>query len=99
MFVGAPCRCRSSPKEAIATALVYFHKFFMLHSFQKHERFVIASACLFLAAKVEVREVRGGDGGRTKWRARGFIERGYKIRTTAMYGAANAFLRRARLPS
>ncbi|CAN0509822.1 unnamed protein product, partial [Ectocarpus sp. 12 AP-2014] len=37
----------------VATALVFFHKFFMLHSFQKHERFFVGSACLFLAAKVE----------------------------------------------
>lgn len=44
-----------SPVEAVATALVFLHKFFMLHSFQKHERFFVGSACLFLAAKVEVR--------------------------------------------
>ncbi|CAN0530687.1 unnamed protein product, partial [Ectocarpus sp. 12 AP-2014] len=41
------------PVDAVATALVFFHKFFMLHSFQKHERFFVGSACLFLAAKVE----------------------------------------------
>lgn len=41
--------------DAVATALVFFHKFFMLHSFNKHERLFVASACLFLAAKVEVR--------------------------------------------
>ena len=39
----------------MATALVFFHKFFILHSFLKHERLFVASACLFLAAKVEVR--------------------------------------------
>ena len=43
----------------MATALVFFHKFFMLHSFLKHERLFVASACLFLAAKVEVRDVSG----------------------------------------
>ncbi|CAN0471347.1 unnamed protein product, partial [Laminaria digitata] len=41
------------PVEAVATALVFFHKFFMLHSFLKHERLFVGSACLFLAAKVE----------------------------------------------
>ncbi|CAN0455552.1 unnamed protein product, partial [Ectocarpus fasciculatus] len=46
------------PVDAVATALVFFHKFFMLHSFQRHERFFVGSACLFLAAKVEVRSFR-----------------------------------------
>ena len=49
------CLGESSPVDAVATALVFFHKFFMLHSFNKHERLFVASACLFLAAKVEVR--------------------------------------------
>lgn len=43
------------PVDAVATALVFFHKFFMLHSFHRHERLFVGSACLFLAAKVEVR--------------------------------------------
>lgn len=51
--------CGGSPVEAVATALVFFHKFFMLHSFLKHERLFVASACLFLAAKVEVRNYFG----------------------------------------
>lgn len=45
--------CR--PVESVATALVFMHKFFMLHSFKQHERLFVGSACLFLAAKVEVR--------------------------------------------
>lgn len=54
------CYCRFSlgegrPVDAVATALVFFHKFYMLHSFHRHERLFVGSACLFLAAKVEVR--------------------------------------------
>ncbi|CAM9211591.1 unnamed protein product, partial [Choristocarpus tenellus] len=41
------------PMEAIATAHVFFHKFFVLQSFSQHDRFCVASACLFLASKVE----------------------------------------------
>lgn len=51
------CSCATAEGrhvDAIATALVFFHKFFMLHSFQRHDRVFIGSACLFLAAKVEV---------------------------------------------
>ncbi|CAM9645938.1 unnamed protein product, partial [Hapterophycus canaliculatus] len=43
------------PVDAVATALVFFHRFFMRHSFQRHDRVFVASACVFLAAKVEVR--------------------------------------------
>ncbi|CAM9516903.1 unnamed protein product [Ascophyllum nodosum] len=39
--------------EAVATALIFFHRFFMRHSFLKHERMFIGSACLFVASKVE----------------------------------------------
>lgn len=46
---------RRRPVDAVATALVFFHKFYMLHSFHRHERLFVSSACLFLAAKVEVR--------------------------------------------
>lgn len=37
----------------INTAIVYMHRFYMIHSFKEHHRFDIAPACLFLAAKVE----------------------------------------------
>ncbi|CAM9869163.1 unnamed protein product, partial [Ectocarpus sp. 4 AP-2014] len=53
LFIKAAGRELELPVDAVATALVFFHKFFMLHSFQKHERFFVGSACLFLAAKVE----------------------------------------------
>ncbi|XP_071943517.1 uncharacterized protein [Antedon mediterranea] len=37
----------------INTAIVYMHRFYMVHSFTKFHRNVIAPACLFLGAKVE----------------------------------------------
>ena len=41
------------PKIAVATALVFFHRFYALQSFKKHPRHDMAVACLFLASKVE----------------------------------------------
>lgn len=35
------------------TAQHFFHKFFQTMSFKRHDRFDVAQACLFLAAKVE----------------------------------------------
>ena len=35
------------------TAQCFFHRFFAKESFRRHDRFVVAQACLFLAAKVE----------------------------------------------
>jgi len=37
----------------IATASVYFHRFYMKHSFKKFHRYVVATCCLFVAGKVE----------------------------------------------
>lgn len=37
----------------INTAIVYMHRFFMMHSFKRFDKFDIAAASLFLAAKVE----------------------------------------------
>lgn len=37
----------------INTAIVYMHRFFMCHSFQAFNKHSMASACVFLAAKVE----------------------------------------------
>lgn len=39
--------------DTVATGCVYFHRFFMLHSFKEFNRFVTAIGCLFLAGKVE----------------------------------------------
>lgn len=37
----------------MATAQVFFHRFFVRQSFKAHDRFLVASACIFLASKVE----------------------------------------------
>lgn len=39
--------------NTIATGVVYFHRFYMFHSFQHFPRYVTACCCLFLAGKVE----------------------------------------------
>ena len=39
--------------DTMATGCVFFHRFFMHHSFEKFNRWVMSSACLFLAGKVE----------------------------------------------
>ncbi|XP_063716247.1 cyclin-K-like [Symsagittifera roscoffensis] len=36
-----------------ATACTYFHRFYMFHSFSEYPRYLTATACLFLAGKVE----------------------------------------------
>lgn len=36
-----------------ATGVVYFHRFYMFHSFKTFPRYVTACCCLFLAGKVE----------------------------------------------
>lgn len=40
-------------RMAVATAHVFLHRFFARQSFRKHDRFTVAQACVFLAAKVE----------------------------------------------
>ncbi|XP_069028541.1 cyclin-K-like [Embiotoca jacksoni] len=37
----------------LATGIVYFHRFYMFHSFKQFSRYVTAGCCLFLAGKVE----------------------------------------------
>ncbi|XP_038075051.1 cyclin-K-like [Patiria miniata] len=39
--------------DTMATGVVYFHRFYMFHSFKDFPRFVTGAACLFLAGKVE----------------------------------------------
>lgn len=39
--------------DTMATGVVYFHRFYMFHSFRTFPRFVTACCCLFLAGKVE----------------------------------------------
>lgn len=40
-------------RVAVATATVFFHRFYAKHAFQKHDRFEVAMACLLLAGKTE----------------------------------------------
>ncbi|XP_059162333.1 cyclin-K-like isoform X2 [Physella acuta] len=39
--------------DTCATGVVYFHRFYMFHSFKEFFRYVTAACCLFLAGKVE----------------------------------------------
>lgn len=39
--------------STIATGAVYFHRFYMFHTFREFPRYVTACCCLFLAGKVE----------------------------------------------
>ncbi|KAL1790307.1 cyclin-K [Sigmodon hispidus] len=39
--------------ETPATGIIYFHRFYMFHSFQQFPRYVTGACCLFLAGKVE----------------------------------------------
>ncbi|CAM9474378.1 unnamed protein product [Chrysoparadoxa australica] len=39
--------------DAAATAVTFCQRFFAVQSFEQHDRFLIATTCLFLAAKVE----------------------------------------------
>ncbi|PAA47300.1 hypothetical protein BOX15_Mlig008844g2 [Macrostomum lignano] len=39
--------------NTIATGIVFFHRFYMAHSFKKYDRYVVAACALFLAGKVE----------------------------------------------
>ncbi|XP_057821652.1 cyclin-T1-4 isoform X1 [Cryptomeria japonica] len=41
------------PQTTIASAMVFCHRFFLRHSHATHDRFLIATAALFLAAKSE----------------------------------------------
>ncbi|XP_064623143.1 cyclin-K-like isoform X2 [Lineus longissimus] len=39
--------------DTCATGVVYFHRFYMFHSFREFHRYVTGACCLFLAGKVE----------------------------------------------
>ncbi|XP_014675901.1 PREDICTED: cyclin-K-like [Priapulus caudatus] len=39
--------------DTMATGVVYFHRFYMFHSFKDFPRYVTAACCLFLSGKVE----------------------------------------------
>ncbi|RHY48271.1 hypothetical protein DYB34_011308 [Aphanomyces astaci] len=46
------------PRVASLSAMTYMNRFFMLHSFSSHDRFLVASAAIFLSAKVNERTVK-----------------------------------------
>lgn len=39
--------------ETMATGVVFYHRFYMFHSFNEFPRYITATCCLFLAGKVE----------------------------------------------
>jgi len=41
------------PQLSIATAIVFFHRFYARMSYEHYDRFTVATTCLFLASKVE----------------------------------------------
>jgi hypothetical protein len=41
------------PRLAVATAMVFFHRFYAKHSFKEFDRFEVAVSCILLAAKTE----------------------------------------------
>jgi len=47
--------------KVLWTACAFFHRFFVFHSFDSHNRFAVAVACLFLASKVEEKPLRLSD--------------------------------------
>mmetsp|Transcript_36556 Transcript_36556/g.81199 ORF Transcript_36556/g.81199 Transcript_36556/m.81199 type:complete len:434 (-) Transcript_36556:555-1856(-) len=48
-------------KKVFWTACIFFHRFYVYHTFEETNRFSMAVACLFLAAKVEERPLRLSD--------------------------------------
>ena len=47
------CLPSGSPQLSIATAIVFYHRFYSRKSYDSYDRFRIATTCLFLAGKVE----------------------------------------------
>ena len=41
------------PQLSIATAIVFYHRFYSRQSYDCYDRFRVATTCLFLAGKVE----------------------------------------------
>eukprot|EP00537_Pseudo-nitzschia_pungens_P005004 CAMPEP_0172364184 /NCGR_PEP_ID=MMETSP1060-20121228/7370_1 /TAXON_ID=37318 /ORGANISM="Pseudo-nitzschia pungens, Strain cf. cingulata" /LENGTH=386 /DNA_ID=CAMNT_0013087135 /DNA_START=598 /DNA_END=1758 /DNA_ORIENTATION=+ len=52
-FIEEAGRVLKLPRYAVATAMVFFHRFYACHAFQEHDRFEVAVAALVLAAKTE----------------------------------------------
>ena len=52
-FIEESGRVLKLPRVAVATAMVFFHRFYAKHAFSDHDRFEVAVASLLLAAKTE----------------------------------------------
>ena len=52
-FIEESGRILKLPRLAIATAMVFFHRFYAKHAFSDHDRFEVAVASIVLAAKTE----------------------------------------------
>mmetsp|Transcript_9038 Transcript_9038/g.29868 ORF Transcript_9038/g.29868 Transcript_9038/m.29868 type:complete len:384 (+) Transcript_9038:32-1183(+) len=52
-FIQDSGRALRMPQLTIATALVFYHRFYAFKSYEHHERFVLSTTALFLASKVE----------------------------------------------
>jgi Cyclin, N-terminal domain len=52
-FIEESGRVLKLPRLAIATAMVFFHRFYAKHAFSEHDRFEVAVASIVLAAKTE----------------------------------------------
>lgn len=52
-FIEEVGRVLKLPRVAVATAMVFFHRFYAKHSFTQHDRFEVAAAAILLAAKTE----------------------------------------------
>uniref|UniRef100_A0A8C2MTG9 Cyclin-K n=1 Tax=Cricetulus griseus TaxID=10029 RepID=A0A8C2MTG9_CRIGR len=46
-------KCLGLHYDTLATGVVYFHRFYMFHSFKQFPQYVTGACCLFLAGKVE----------------------------------------------
>ncbi|VDN58029.1 unnamed protein product [Dracunculus medinensis] len=53
MIVEVGSALKLQPNPTLATAAVYFHRFYMFHSFKEFPKNLTAMGCLFLAGKVE----------------------------------------------
>lgn len=52
-FIEEAAKILRLPRVAVATAIVFFHRFYAKHAFSDHDRFEVAMAAIVLAAKTE----------------------------------------------
>ena len=75
-FIEEAGRLLKLPRVPVATAMVFFHRFYAKHSFLEHDRFEVAVACLVLAAKTE----------ESPKKLNAVIEESYKLKQRGMNG-------------